>query len=492
LPHFFTLFLYFYDQKSDPLDDMIILLSQLFIQWSGNEPDTIVPLPPSGSERKYFRFTHGEKSAIGAWNPVVEENEAFFYFSKHFYEKGLHVPELYGVDPSKEAYLIEDLGNTSLFSLVENNKHRTSFPDDLVELYRKSLMELVRFQVVADKDLDYSYCYPHSSFDARSMKWDLNYFKYYFLKLHVPFHEGRLEDDFDTLVDFLCEAESNYFMYRDFQSRNIFIKDNKPYFIDYQGGRKGPLQYDVASLLFQVKADLPFDLRETLLDDYISELSKHISINKEGFKKHYYGFVLMRLLQVLGAYGFRGLIEKKPHFLASIPFALKNLNWWLDKIQIGTDMPELLTTLRSLTALKQYQFSEPVKEPKNLTVSIRSFSYKQGIPVDNTGNGGGFVFDCRALPNPGREERYRAFNGKDQVIVDYLKDEPAVRQFLDGTEKVVSQSVENYLERGFNSLSVAFGCTGGQHRSVYCAETMAVWLREKYREIVVSIEHLNI
>jgi aminoglycoside/choline kinase family phosphotransferase len=463
----------------------------MFLDWAGNEPESISPLPPSGSERKYLRLSGGGRSAIGAWNPVVEENEAFFHFTEHFLSLGLHVPEIYNVDKNRESYLLEDLGDISLFSLLEKTLTGDPAQTQITELYRKSLSELVRFQVVAGKDLDFSYCYPHLSFDARSMIWDLNYFKYYFLKLHVPFHEGRLEDDFETLVEFLSEAESDYFMFRDFQSRNIFIKDNRPYFIDYQGGRKGPLQYDVASLLFQVKTDLPFNLRETLLDDYLLELSKFITLDKENFKKHYNGFVLMRLLQVLGAYGFRGLIEKKPHFLASIPFALKNLKWWLEHIQPEIIIPELQTALKSLLTLKQYQFAEPGNEPGKLTVTVKSFSYRQGIPADHSGNGGGFVFDCRALPNPGREERFRAFNGKDQVIIDYLKDEPAVIHFLDETEKLVSQSVDNYLSRGFGHLSVSFGCTGGRHRSVYCTETMADRLKRRYKDVIFNIEHLN-
>ncbi len=466
------------------------ILRRLFYQWTGNYPGDVIPLPPSGSQRKYFRLNAGDKSAIGAWNPVVEENEAFLYFSGHFRKHGLHVPEIYEVDARKEVYLMEDLGDTSLFTLTGKRDPSAEFPPELVDLYSASLKELVRFQVVACKDLDYSFCYPYPTFDARSMKWDLNYFKYYFLKLHADFHEGKLENDFHTLVDFLSKANAGYFMYRDFQSRNIFIKNNVPYFIDYQGGRKGPLQYDVASLLFQVKADLPFELRETLLDEYISELEQFISVDKESFKKHYYGFVLIRLLQVLGAYGYRGILEKKPHFLASIPFALKNLRWWLANTDPGIDIPELKKALEKLSVLEQYSLNDPGNTPGVLTVNIKSFSYRQGIPSDRSGNGGGFVFDCRALPNPGREERYRAFNGKDQIIIDYLKDKPEVIEFLENTEQLVSRSVDNYLSRGFTGLSVYFGCTGGQHRSVYCTETMAKRLMERYPDIKIIVEHL--
>jgi aminoglycoside/choline kinase family phosphotransferase len=464
-------------------------LSHLFYQWSGAKPETITPLPPSGSERHYWRLSKGNQAAIGAWNPVVEENEAFFSFTLCFHREGLHVPAIYGIDKAREVYLIEDLGEKSLFKMMESKPEDNLVPEDIISLYQKSLKELVRFQVVAGKSIDYQKGYPYATFDRRSMLWDLNYFKYYFLKLHVPFHEGRLEEDFDKLVDFLEKADTDYFMYRDFQSRNILIKDDQPYFIDYQGGRKGPLQYDVASLLFQVKANLPFNLREELLDFYISELSNLISVDKVDFKKHYYGFVLIRLLQVLGAYGFRGLIGKKAHFLSSIPYALKNLKWLLDHIDLPVQIPELKAALLSLTELGQYQPSDMSVSNDSLTVTLKSFSYKHGIPDDLSGNGGGFVFDCRALPNPGREERYRAYNGKDQVIIDYLKDDPEVIKFLLETEKIICQSIDNYLARGFKHLAVNFGCTGGQHRSVYCTETLAARLRERYPQVNLEVEH---
>lgn len=465
-------------------------LKELFKQWSGNQPDKLMAIPPSGSDRRYFRLAFQNTSAIGAWNPVKEENVAFLYFSKYFHAHGLNVPAIYGEDAVSDVYLMEDLGNVSLFSLLEKLPADSAFPDQLRHLYQASLKELIRFQLVAGKNLDYKHCYPHSAFDAQSMKWDLQYFKYYFLKLHIPFHESKLEDDFDSLVRFLGQAGPDHFMYRDFQSRNILIKDNKPYFIDYQGGRKGPLQYDVASLLFQVKADLPFDLREELLDYYLTVLSSYFKFDKEDFIKHYYGFVLIRLLQVLGAYGFRGLIEKKPHFLSSIPYAMKNLSWWLHHVDLPINLPELLPALEKLAGLAQYRLAGTPSHPGILTIIINSFSYKKGIPEDASGHGGGFVFDCRALPNPGREERYRSFNGKDQVIIDYLKDDPAVLGFLEDTEKLLSRSIEKYLERGFDRLTANFGCTGGQHRSVYCAETMADILRKKYPQVRLEVTHV--
>jgi aminoglycoside/choline kinase family phosphotransferase len=467
-------------------------LKTLYRQWSGVEPETYKAIAVSGSERKYYRLCSNGKSAIGVWNGEKEENLAFLYFTGHFQKYGLRVATVYAVDPGMQAYLLEDLGDVSLFSMLENNKSKDSFPLEVEKLYRESLKGLIRFQVVAGKDLDYSYCYPHAAFDQRSMKWDLNYFKYYFLKPNVQFHEGRLEDDFETLTAYLGKADAGYFMYRDFQARNIMVHDGKPCFIDYQGGRKGPLQYDVASLLFQVKADLPYDKREELLDFYITELSGSVGIDRKIFREHYYGFVLIRLIQVLGAYGFRGVIERKPHFLASIPFALKNLEWWLNHDILPLNLPELRKSLQALIKIEKYQQTIPVSVPGKLTVMISSFSYRHGFPEDMSGNGGGFVFDCRALPNPGREERYRAFNGTDQVIIDYLKDVPAVINFLGEAEKLVCSSIENYLQRGFSSLSVNFGCTGGQHRSVFCAETLAGRLRERFGEVNFKVKHLMV
>jgi aminoglycoside/choline kinase family phosphotransferase len=463
-------------------------LSSLFLQWSGHRPDAVVALPPAGSQRRYFRLACGDISAIGAWNPDKEENRAFLYFSRHFKQKGLHVPEVYAENHDQDIYLIEDLGDISLYSLLEKQPESSGFNEDIIPLYQKSLKELVNFQISGGKGLDYNYCYPYDTLDARSINWDLNYFKYYFLKPHVAFHEDRLEEDFLALSGFLTMAGADHFMYRDFQSRNILIRDGQPYFIDYQGGRKGPLQYDVASLLFQVKADLPDVIREELLEFYLDEIQKHVRVDRNLFLEHYHGFVLLRLLQVLGAYGFRGLIEKKPHFLTSIPFALKHLRWWLDHFSLPIDMPELITALDKLTGIRKYSF-QLKGETDKLIVTINSFSYRAGIPEDMSGNGGGFVFDCRALPNPGREKRYRVFTGKDQVIIDYLKDEAAVIRFLDEAEKILSLSIDNYKERGFGNLAVNFGCTGGRHRSVYCTETMAGRLKMKYPDVIVDVEH---
>lgn len=468
-----------------PLD----ILFRLFEAWSGRPPLQVIRLAPSGSERAYYRLRHEEITAIGTWHPMIEENKAFVYFSRHFRAHGIHVPEILAVDHTANVYLQEDLGDVSLLSLAEKNTASNDLPDDLQELYRKSLSELVRFQVVAGKDLDYNVCYPGPAFDQRSMTWDLNYFKYYFLKLHAGFNEAKLEEDFTTLIRYLGQADASWFMYRDFQARNILIRDNQPWFIDYQGGRKGPLQYDVASLLFQVKANLPAARREELLNYYLDVLSAHIHVDKTAFKALYNGFVLIRLLQVLGAYGYRGLIEKKPHFLVSIPPALKSLSWWIKNTTLPIDLPELMKALISLSELSKYSTAKPGTVEKGLTIHIASFSYKNGLPVDLSGHGGGFIFDCRALPNPGRDEQYRAYNGRDKIIIDYMENQPQVSLFLDNARNLIKQSVENYMERNFNHLSFSFGCTGGQHRSVYCAEIMAAFIHEHYPRVKVDLQH---
>ena len=464
-------------------------LSRLFNAWAGKPPREIIRLAPSGSERAYYRLQHDQITAVGAWHPVAEENKAFTGFSRHFRAHGLPVPEIYLEDPGACVYLQEDLGDITLLSLIEKNRDQGHLPEHVKALYKMSLEELVRFQVVAGKDLDYTLCYPDAVFDHHSMIRDLHYFKYYFLKLHAGFHEARLEDDFTTLANYLARADANWFMYRDFQARNILVRDGRPWFIDFQGGRKGPLQYDVASLLFQVKAKLPAAMQEEMLGHYLDALSAYIQVDKAAFREIYDGFVLIRLMQVLGAYGYRGLIQRKPHFLASIPPALNSLSWWLENVSLPVELPELMRSLENITKLELYSGRNPDAATAGLTLHIHSFSYRNGLPADLSGHGGGFVFDCRALPNPGREEQYRAFNGRDKVIIDYLENKPEVGLFLKDIQGLVSRSLENYLERGFGHLSVSFGCTGGQHRSVYCAEKTAAYMQGRYPQVTVDLQH---
>jgi aminoglycoside/choline kinase family phosphotransferase len=463
-------------------------LKKLFIDWAGEEITGFEPVTGSGSNRKYFRIRSNHESVIGVIGEDRNENLAFLTFTRHFRQFGLNVPEVYLADEKAGIYLLQNLGNISLFSLLPGSSGSTVITPELEGYYKKVLDDLISFQVRAGKELDYSVCYPIDKFDRQSMQWDLNYFKYYYLRpTNVAFHEQSLENDFKTLIDFLALAESDYFMYRDFQARNIMIFENQPWYIDYQGGRKGPLQYDVASLLFQAKADLPFAFREQMLEYYFSQLKNHISVDRNSFIPLYYGFVLIRTLQVLGAYGYRGFFERKTHFLESIGYALDNLKWLLENVEFSLEIPELKNCLGEMVSRGMKEKKKTGSE--NLIIEIRSFSYlQQGIPEDKSGHGGGFVFDCRSLPNPGRKDEFRKLSGLDKSVIDLLDSHNEVNEFVDKVFRVVSQSVDKYIERGFNHLSIDFGCTGGQHRSVYCAERIYEKLKQKYN-IRLLIHH---
>jgi aminoglycoside/choline kinase family phosphotransferase len=429
-----------------------------------------------GSGRKIIRLANDRASAIGILYNVREENVAFLEFSKHFRGHGLPVPEIYGEDLAAGAYLEEDFGDTSLFEFLSNNRNGENIAPAAVEAYRKVVAVLPRFQIEAGRDLDYSVCYPRRSFDRQSISWDLNYFKYYFLRLAgIAFNEQALEDDFDALTVFLLSADHDYFMYRDFQSRNIMLREGQPFFLDYQGGRKGALQYDVASLLYDAKADLPPQLRQQLLDLYIERLGAFIAIEREDFLHYFYAYVYVRILQALGAYGFRGFYERKAHFLQSVPYALKNLRWLLHNVKLPVVLPTLMEAFNSMLASEKLQGL--ASEADNLRVRILSFSFHRGMPNDESGHGGGFVFDGRSLPNPGREERFKTLTGKDAAVIEYLNQQESVHQFLASVMSLVDASVSEYQRRGFKSLMVSFGCTGGQHRSVYLAEQLAKRLR---------------
>jgi len=458
-------------------------LKELFLQWCGHEADHLESFPKSGSNRQYFRLSGNNKTAIGVIGENNEENIAFINFTKHFRKQDLKVPAIFSEDLEEGIYLLEDLGDRSLFSLLKNWEKKV--PTEIEDLYKRSLQELIKFQILGHEDLDYSVCFPCSEFDEQSIQWDLNYFKYYYLKpAGIDFNEQKLEDDFQTLIKYLLEADSDYFMFRDFQSRNIQVIENEPWFIDYQGGRKGPLQYDIASLLFQAKANLPYPFREQMLNFYIKEAKQYINVDEEKFREFYYGFVLIRTLQVMGAYGYRGFFEQKPHFIESAKFAIQNLDWLLNYTELPIDMPELYACLKKL-------IKENIKKPHPdfLTVEINSFSYKKtGIPKDTSGHGGGFVFDCRSLPNPGRHINYKVKTGLDKEVIDYFKDKMEMGTFVSQTVAIADQAVSNYLDRKFDHLMFSFGCTGGQHRSVYTAQKLFDYLRNKY-QIRVSINH---
>ena len=443
-----------------------------------------------GSGRQIIRVSNEKHTAIGIVYGVREENAAFLEFSKHFRKHGLPVPEIYGEDLDHGVYLEEDLGNTTLYEFLSKNRNVATIAPPVVEAYRKVVAILPRFQVEAGHDVNYEACYPIGSFDRQSVAWDLNYFKYYFLRLAgVPFNEQALEDDFGRLTDFLMTAERHYFLYRDFQSRNIVLRDGQTYFVDYQGGRKGALHYDIASLLFDAKADLPPELRQELLDHYLDALSGYIKVDRDAFMKHYYAYVYVRILQALGAYGFRGFYERKQHFLQSVPFAMKNLRWLLHHVTLPIELPTLMAAFQSMLASEKLQGLAGQAEP--LTLRIFSFSFHQGAPKDETGHGGGFVFDGRSLPNPGREERFKALTGKDTPVIEYLNQQESVHQFLASVMSLVDASVASYRERGFKNLMVSFGCTGGQHRSVYLAEQLAKHFRAR-NGVEVAVRHLQL
>ncbi len=439
------------------------------------EPTSFEPLKADGSARRLFRLGDRTRSAIGVSGPDKLENRAFLEFSRHFRAEKLPVPEIYAADENQGIYLEEDLGATTLFEYLLAERKGSVVPPQVTAVYKKVLEYLPRFQAQAGRGLDLKCCYPRASFDRQSIMWDLNYFKYYFLKLaKIPFNEQKLEDDFVRFTDFLLEAPAEGFLYRDFQSRNIMLRGGEPWFIDYQGGRKGAPQYDVASLLYDAKADLPPELRSELRAHYLSASG----LDKRTFMRHYHAFVYIRIMQAMGAYGLRGFYEGKTHFLNSVPYAVRNIEWLLRNAELEVKVPELMACFKRIAAssyLRQFG-----KTTLGLTVRITSFSFKNGLPLDDKGHGGGFVFDCRALPNPGRYEQYMQLTGRDKPVIDFLQKEPEVTKFLENVFAITDMSVENYLSRNFTSLMVNFGCTGGRHRSVYCAEALAERVKQKY------------
>ena len=464
-------------------------LFELCKAWSGEPPRQIAPIThQSASHRLYFRIESARGSVIGAYYDNVRENEVFLYFSKHFAAKDLPVPAILAESPDRTAYLQEDLGPRSLFSELEANAF--AYTPAIRDHYLRTVEALAALQIRGHEGLDYSRGLSTAGFGKQEMIWDLSYFKYYFLKrLDIPFDEYALENDFQTLAGWLDTAAHRYFMHRDFQSRNILLPEGKPHFIDYQGGRKGPLQYDLVSLLWQARANLPMDAREALLEHYLLSVSKFIPVDQKAFSRHYYGFVLLRTLQVLGAYGLRGLVEKKAHFLESIPFALDNLGWLLENREWPIALPELRKTLDHLVAKKKH-FKRPLKAGPDhpLHILIQSFSYKKGIPADESGHGGGFVFDCRGIDNPGRQEQYRPLTGRSPEVIAYLREHSNMDAWLANVFATLSETVENYIERDLDSLSISFGCTGGQHRSVYAADQTAAYLQRKYG-VKISLRH---
>jgi aminoglycoside/choline kinase family phosphotransferase len=466
-------------------------LLKLYRDVRGGRPAAVVAVAGDGSQRTYHRLIADDGSTlIGAFGPDQDENRAFLSFSRAFRDIGLPVPAIHAVDEAAGVWLEEDLGETTLFASLEDARSRGggSFPDSLLPVYRRVLEILPRFQVEGDAVVDYSNAYPHSTFDRQSILWDLNYFKYHFLKLAcIPFHEARLERDFDALTECLLAAPRDFFLYRDFQSRNIMVRDGEPWFIDYQGGRRGALQYDVASLLYDAKADLPEGIREELLTWYLDALADHVEVDRDLFHRHYRGYVLVRIMQAMGAYGYRGFFERKPRFLQSVPYAAANIRRLLER-GLPVALPELE---RSFERIVEEWAAPPAGETEvaGLTVHVHSFSYRRGYPEDVGGHGGGFVFDCRALPNPGRLEEYRTSTGRSESVARFLEAEPGFEPYWESVRSLVEAQVDVYRERGFTSLSIAFGCTGGQHRSVYLSEKLARHIESRFPDVRTRLTH---
>ncbi|MDF9828874.1 RNase adapter RapZ [Parabacteroides sp. PF5-6] len=450
-------------------------LHRLYSQLFGSSATDITELPSSGSNRRYFRLS-GSPHVVGVSGTSQEENKAFLYMASHFGQKGIPVPKVYGWSEDFLYYIQEDLGDLLLFDAIEKGRKSCVFDENERSLLHKTISLLPTIQFKGAEGLDFNQCYPQPSFNERSILWDLNYFKYCFLKATgMEFQEDRLEDDFRKMCEVLLRDKTHTFMYRDFQSRNVMIRDNAPWFIDFQGGRKGPVYYDIASFLWQAKANYPEGLRNELLNVYMDSLSQYTTVDRDDFTGQLRHFVLFRTLQVLGAYGFRGYFEKKPHFIQSVPFAIDNLRQLLREDY--PEYPYLYRVLRELVGLKQ--FSDDIKK-RTLEVKVMSFAYKKGIPNDPSGNGGGFVFDCRAINNPGKYERYNHFTGLDEPVIHFLEEDGEITEFLNHIYTIVDSSVRRYIDRGFSNLMVCFGCTGGQHRSVYSAQRLAEHLNQKF------------
>lgn len=473
------------------MQHLLSSIGRLYSDRYGSEPESLELLPQSGSDRRYFRLAGVAGPVIGTYGSNVRENETFIYFTQHFTDRQLPVPSILAVSDDKQFYLQEDLGTVSLIDRLESE----GYTEPVYTLFRQSLHALALLQVGGDRGLDYSRCLTNQEFGRQAIMADLLYFKYYFLDtLQQPYDKQKLIDDFEALSHYLTHTEYKYFMFRDFQSRNIMIGPrNEPRFIDYQGGMKGAPQYDVASLLWQARANLPEDWKRRLLDDYMDafESTTGLRVDRPVFRSQYNGYVLIRLLQVLGAYGFRGLFERKAHFLTSIPLALRNLRDFFRTQSVGIAVPEFRKVLDLCVAESVIERFTPTQAHAGtpLVVKVRSFSYRQESPDDDSGHGGGFIFDCRGILNPGRVEHMKTMTGRDKEVKDFLEQQTQMPAFLNSAFDIVDITVEEYIKRGFESLIVSFGCTGGQHRSVYAADAMARHLRNKFK-VQIDLQHL--
>ncbi len=480
------------------MQHLVESIGALYKQWRNAGALSIDVLPQSGSERRYFRLHDKVGTVIGTYGANIKENETFIYFSNHFKEKNLAVPKILAVSDDKMFYLQEDFGDVSLLNHLESK----GFTDEVYGLFKKSLDTLAHLHVKGDEGLDYSQCLTNAEFGKEAIMADLLYFKYYFLDaLRKPYDKQKLIHDFEALSNYLTHTEYKYFMFRDFQSRNIMVTNkvvsedtnHNVHFIDYQGGMKGAPQYDVASMLWQARANLPDEWKNNLLEDYMNSFEDIIgqNIDRNIFRSQYHGYVLIRLLQVLGAYGFRGLFERKAQFLTSIPLALRNLKEFFQNQSLGISVPELRKVLDMCVAdeiILQFTPTQATADTP-LLVKICSFSYRQQIPQDDSGNGGGFIFDCRGILNPGRVESMKTQTGRDKEVIDFLEQQTKMPEFLNSVFDIVDTTVEEYIKRDFESLMVSFGCTGGQHRSVYAADAMARHLKNKFK-VKIELKHV--
>ncbi len=467
---------------------------KLYTLWSGHAPQRFEALPKAGSNRHYARLYDAEgNSVIGVNGPSVDENNCFVYLARHFASKGLPVPQIFAVSKDSRCYLQQDLGRTALYdALKPSRENGFQYTEADKQLLAQTLRQLAHVQVEGTQGLDYGQCLSPVKFNVQAAMFDLHYFKYSFLKTtDVEFDELRLEDDLLRMAADLVgdEGEQHFFLYRDFQARNVMLVDGKPCFIDFQGGMEGPLQYDVASFLWQASARYPQQLRDELIGVYVAELTSLLgTFDEKRFRERLHLFVVFRTLQVLGAYGLRGYFERKAYFLKSIPLAIQNLRQLLDD-SISRDYPYLYDVLQRMIALPQFapaltgemKMSQSKYDGQGpLTVRVFSFSYKKGIPEDTSGNGGGYVFDCRSTHNPGRYEQYKPLTGLDAPVIKFLEDDGEILTFLQSVYALADAHVERYMKRGFTDLMFSFGCTGGRHRSVYSAQHLAEHLHAKY------------
>ncbi len=460
------------------------ILSKLYYKATGVQPKLIVKLSGDGSNRTYYRLSSDRCSLIGVSGVSFDENNAFITIANVFNKCGIDAPKVIEVSDDGMHYIIEDLGDNTLFKLLKDCREIGFFNDNDCKMLCQTMALLADIQFKVGEKLDFDVCYPVANFDRVSVFWDLNYFKYCFLKgVGFELDEPALESDFETLCNLLLEENDNTFLYRDFQSRNIMWHNNKPYFIDFQGGRRGPIYYDVASFVGQTRAKYSDEVYEKMIDAYICSLRKYKEVNIDDFYKRLNIFRIFRLLQTLGTYGYRGLFERKKAFIDPIPATLNQIGKLLNDYKDA--LPYLSKVIRKIKDLPRFKKSDYM----GLTIDVMSFSYHRGIPDDYSGNGGGFVFDCRAIHNPGRYEQYKKLNGTDAPVIEFLERESNICEFLDNVYSMVDNMVDTYMKRGFTHIQICCGCTGGQHRSVYSAEHIAKHIADKFG-VRINVKHI--